>query len=201
MSDIFRVKMRWDGFPGGPGYSVFHMRDFADGPMDQAAAVSAVSRIQQFSNDIRTWLPYQVTIKLPTEVEVLEDTTGQLINVLPVPALPTTIGTASATDRYASAVGAVITWRTGGIRNGRRIKGRTFCVPLAGNAYGNDGTLHADAMASFTTAATNLTNQTGTPDLGVYARPTGPGATDGIWHAVTSFSVPDMGAVLRSRRD
>jgi hypothetical protein len=68
-------------------------------------------------------------------------------------------------------------------------------------AFQNDGTLNSTFLFSVNGAATALGDAVSSPDLGVYARPSAKGATDGLWFPVVSHSVPDMGAVLRSRRD
>jgi hypothetical protein len=201
MAEILRVKARWGGFNGSPGYSVFHMKDFEAGGSQEAFAQGGADRVRAFFESFKAWLAYGVNVQVLGEVEAIEETTGQLQEVYAVSQPGIVTSTASVVDRYAGAVGAVVTWRTGGIRNGRRIKGRTFLVPLTGNAYENNGSLHADSLGAINTAATALRDGAGSPDLGVYARPTGPGATDGIWHVVTSHSTPDMSAVLRSRRD
>lgn len=201
MAELLRVKARWGGFTGSPGYTVFHMRDFEGGAGVADQAQAAVDKVRTFFDGFKQWLAYGVNVTVLGEVEIIESTTGQMVNVVGVTQPAIVQSTASVVDRYAAAVGAVITWRTAGVRNGRRIKGRTFLVPLTGNAYENNGTLHSDAMFSINNAATALRATAGTGDLGVYARPTGPGATNGEWFVVTSHSVPDISAVLRSRRD
>jgi hypothetical protein len=111
------------------------------------------------------------------------------------------VGTAGTTVAYAAALGAVVSWRTGLVRNGRRIRGRTFLVPLSSLAFDNTGTLIPAALTTFNAAAVTLRDQTGIADIGVYARPSAPGAADGEWALITGHSIPDMGSILRSRRD
>lgn len=201
MAELIRAKIRWNGFAGAPGYTNFHFQqgDGSSRPPDMA--VDTMAKVQQFTNDIRTLLPYQVTIKMPTELEIVDSANGQLIDVITAPTLPDTIGTATASDNYAAAVGAVISFRTNGIRNGRRVRGRTFIVPATSTAFENNGTLRATAIAACQAGATTLMSSTNGPTFGIFARPTGPSATDGLWFPAVSASVPDMGAVLRSRRD
>jgi hypothetical protein len=195
-----RIKMRWSGFTGGPGYSVFHMRDFNDlTPVDLTAVNSALGKVQAFANGIKGVIAHPVTLQVLNDVEIIEDTTGQLEEVATGTALAAVASTAP-TSSYSGATGAVITWRTDGVRNGRRIRGRSFLVPIAGGAYESNGTLSAATITTLGTAASAFIDPAGDGDLGVYARPTGPGATDGEWTVVKSFSVPDMAAVLRSRR-
>ena len=201
MADIARVKVRWSGFTGSPGYSVFHFRDFGGVTPTVSDVELAIDRVDAFFNAIKAYLPSVVNVKTQADVEVIDETNGSLVNVLQGTPTAGVNGTASGATPYAAATGAVLTWRTSGIRNGRRIRGRTFLVPMSSDCFSFDGTINGTALTTLTTAATALTDTTGLADLAVWARPTGPGATDGIAHAVTAFSIPDMSAVLRSRRD
>lgn len=212
MTHMVRVKMRWSNFVGGPGYSVFHFRDFGASGSDAATvaeAQAACARVRTFADGLKTMLPYNLTLKVENDVEVIEDSTGELVDILNGGNPLEVLGTAPQATTYAAPVGAVINWRTGLVRNGRRIRGRTFLVPLAGTAYQNDGTLSTGTIQALQTAADALVNSAGTPDLGVYARPTrvtDPNGTvstasDGMWAAATTATIPDLAAVLRSRRD
>lgn len=200
MATILRVKLRWTGLPGGTGYSIFHMRDFSAGEPTVTDSNNAKERVGQFIGQVKPFIPPTVNMQVETETEVIEEANGLMVNVLGGTAGPGASGLGSGTLGYSAPTGAVISWSTGGIRNGRRIRGRTFLVPLAGNAYQNDGTLEEGCMANLNAAAAALSSIVGTPDLGVYARPTAKGATDGVWHAVTGFRIPDMAAILSSRR-
>lgn len=195
MALIFRAKINWTGFVGAPGYSVFHARSFEADPANEAAQFKA--RVNFFAAEIAAVLPNSVTLTTDPEVEQLEDTTGTLTEVVSTPGSAPIAGTGGTT--YSAPAGAVVNWTTGQIRNGRRMRGRTFIVPLALAAYEADGTIVASVRNTILTAASNLANAVDT-QLCVYGRPT-PLAADGMNGRVTGFSVPDMSAVLRSRRD
>lgn len=201
MAVILRVQARWGGFTGSPGYSVFHFRDFAGGDPVTQDATDAAARVRTFFDAIKAYLPFGVTVQVESDVPVLEETNGELQTVLTAASQTVVTGNASSVAPFASPVGGVITWRTNGVREGRRVRGRTFLVPLSSAAFQADGSLLSAALTTFQTAAGALSTGTGTPDLGVWARPTTKVAADGIWYAVSSYSIPDMGAVLRSRRD
>jgi hypothetical protein len=94
----------------------------------------------------------------------------------------------------------VISWSTAGVRNGRRIRGRNFIVPLSNEAWDIDGKIKQVAYGSLQTAADALITGSDVTRLQVWARPTAPGATDGETAVVTSYRIPDMSAILRSRR-
>jgi hypothetical protein len=212
MAQIMRVKVRWSGFVGGPGYSIYHFKDFEGGgstPPTTAMATAAVAKLNDFSLALIGLVGRNVTMGVQNDVEVIEETTGEMVNILNATGGGNYLSNASAGQVMAGASGACINWRTGVVRKGRRIKGRTFLVPLKTTVYDEDGTLTSAAIGTIQTAATALINTSGAADLGVYARPTrqegdnGQQETipDGLWAVATSFNIPDKAAVLRSRRD
>lgn len=204
MTQLLRVKARWDGFTGAPGYSVLHFREFTGDPQGELDftiedATGAVDRTRGFFGALAALLPDSVRITPESDVDVIEDTTGKLVDSLTSTSGGTVDGTASGS--YSAASGAVVNWRTGGIRNGRRIRGRTFLVPLASSCYNDSGVLLPSVQNTIQTAANSLAGIGGSPDLFVYARPSTKGGSDGSASRVTSANVPAMGAILRSRRD
>lgn len=204
MVTIMRVQADWTGFPGAPGYSSFYFRDFGTGGLDgtepdQAQAQSAADRVSTFFTNVRAHIAAEVNLAINPEVEFIEDTTGLMQSIAQIS--PTPITGVSAGGSWSGPVGAVVNWRTDSVKKGRRIRGRTFLVPIVSSRYHAQGGLAEQYRASIETAATNLIDTTDTPDLGVYSRPSGPGATDGQWAVVSSCNVPGLSAVLRSRRD
>jgi hypothetical protein len=153
-----------------------------------------------YAGAIKNMLPDPVRLRVVNELELIEPLTGNLLGVFGTAATTDKVPVADPNAGWAAAVGAVISWSTAGIRNGRRVRGRNFVVPLNSAQFDKDGTLTTSAVNSLNTAATALrTGSAGAP-LAIYARPTGPGAEDGAVHVVTSHRVPDMGAILTSRR-
>lgn len=204
MATILRVTSEWSGFPGGPGFTNLHFRDFAGSDGDgldptPADAQSAASKVRSFWEAIQAQLPSTVRVTVKPEVDVLDVATGDLVDSFQTNVLDPTQG--DAVGAYTAAAGAVINWRTNGIRNGRRVRGRTFLVPLTFSSFGADGALNANTRTLITDAAAALSASNGSPDLGVYARPTTKDGTDGAWFVVSSSSVPSMSAMLTSRRD
>jgi hypothetical protein len=212
---MLRVKMRWSGFQGGPGYTSFYFRDFvAEGGgewnPDNDDAAAAAARVQTFGTALREYIVSGTTLQVESDVEEIEETTGALVDVWSAGA-PAAINAINAAGGYSAASGAVVNWKTGTVRNGRRIQGRTFLVPLGPNCYENNGTLTSTAVNAFTAAGNALIAGAGSPDLGVWGRPTkvkdangqptGETLPNGQWAVATSVRVPDMAAVLRSRRD
>lgn len=199
MAPILKVKIKWSGFAGGPGYTNFFFRDIAGTPT-QATADNAALKAGNFCSYVRTYVPIEAALQVQSDVEVIEETTGELQSVFNVTGMTAQQGQAASAP-YSAASGGVITWRTDGVRNGRRVRGRTFLVPLANSAYQSDGTIASAALTSLNTNIASFLAPSGSANFGVYARPTSKTATDGIFHKATSFSIPDKVAVLRSRRD
>jgi hypothetical protein len=212
---MLRVKMRWSGFQGGPGYSSFYFRDFGsvgdpDWSPGDADAANATARVQTFGMALREYIVSGTTLQVESDVEEIEETNGELIDVHNG-GVQTAINAINAAGGYSAASGAVVNWKTAIVRKGRRIQGRTFLVPLGPNCYENNGTLASGALTAITAAATTLASDGGAIDLGVWGRPTkvkdangdptGETLPDGQWAQVRSVRVPDMAAILRSRRD
>lgn len=202
--NILRVTARWTGFTGAPGYSNFHFTSdagFWDGGLfgDEAelAAESAAGRVRAAFDAIDQWLPTRVNIGIEPETVILDSDTGEIVGSVPVEVDPVESGGTSRA--YSAASGAVVNWRTNDYRFGRRIRGRTFIVPLAGDAYGTDGTLADNALSSLRSFATTLIADQADPQFGVWSRPRS--GAGGVFATAVSASVPDMSAVLRSRRD
>lgn len=155
-----------------------------------------MSLLHTFFNAITTWLPTSVHISFPSVGDSYNDTTGALTGSWTASSNADVVG--GSLDSYAAPAGAVVNWNTAGIVNGRRVRGRTFIVPVARNGYDTDGTLSAAFVSALDLAASDLvTNSAG--GLLVWHRPVG--GVGGSAHSVTGHRVRDKIAVLRSRRD
>lgn len=197
---MLKVKVRWQGFTGSPGWSNFFFDDATGDFLTQTEAAAAVARVNSFITAIKPQFPPNVAWAIQSDVEAVHATSGEMFGVHTVTSPAVQNGTNTGTT-YSAASGANITWRTAGVRRGRRVRGRTFLVPIASLQYDNDGSLAASTVTMFTNAATALADFSGTMPLGVWSRPTGPGLEDGQWFPVSSVTVPDKVAILRSRRD
>jgi hypothetical protein len=200
MTEMARVTINWTGFLGAPGYTNLYFSEFTTGgDITQTVVDDAVDRTHTW---IQAWddgLPNTVTLTIDPSVEVIEDTTGDLLRFYT--ATPGTPNVGGSTMPYSAASGACINWYTDGVRNGRRVRGRSFMVPIGSNGMENNGTLNGTALGTWRTATDLLIASFENSTLGVWSRPSAPAATDGIWHKTTSMTIPDKAAVLRSRRD
>jgi hypothetical protein len=191
---ISRVTAQWSGFPGAPGYSNFHFQSSTGTPDNQAN----VDLVRSFFQAARDQIAAGVTITVNPTVEVLDDATGALVDYDTVATAPAVV-LGGASGNYSGPSGAVINWLTNAVVGGRRLRGRTFLVPLGNSAYQSDGTLGGTSLASLNTAAALLSGAGFSSGFGILSRPAGGGAIS--FGEVTAHRIPDMAAVLRSRRD
>jgi len=211
MVSIFRVTTTWSGFNGAPGYTNHFFRNVLPGGAptevdDQISAAAGHDRVHAFFNTIKQNLPDDVKLTVEPNVDELEDTNGELLNSFALE--PKAILTGAQAGAYSAATGAVVAFSTGTIHNKRRIRGRTFLIPLAGVAFGLSGRLQPAVVTLNTDAAKALAIGGLNSTFGIWARPVV--ATDrnpdvepraGKWGECTGVRSSDLPAVLRSRRD
>lgn len=191
---ISRVTAQWSGFPGAPGYSNFHFQSSTTTP----DVTEARGLVHEFFETLKSRLPSSVRITVSPTIEILDDATGSLVSYADDPTeLGDIIGT--STGSYAGPTGAVINWLTNTVVAGRRLRGRTFIVPLSTVSYEGDGTLTPATLTALNAAATVLSGAGFESGFGILSRPAGGGSIS--FGEVVTHRVPDLAAVLRSRRD
>jgi hypothetical protein len=190
MPDIARIPVVWSGFSGGPGVNTFYS--------DVADVDIATTALHTFYEAIDTFIPDVVDINVPGSGDTISDSSGILTGTWTATATPAQVN-GGATGTYAAPVGAVVNWLTSAIVDGRRLQGKSFIVPLTDAAFDSDGSIVSGFLTTLRNAAAALA---ATADsIKVWHRPTDPGPSGGSSAAVTSSRVPDLAAVLRSRRD
>lgn len=109
--------------------------------------------------------------------------------------------TGTDTAGYAPpATAVVVGWKTDDIVAGRRVRGRTFISPITSGQIDSDGTPVAGMLAYANAfGAKWIDNGATAVYTCVWHRPKG--TSPGSDHQITSYSVKDKFAVLRSRRD
>lgn len=204
MTDLCRVNVAWQNWPGAPGLSQFY---FLNSGMQ-----TSVDALRTFYNALSTMLPTGLTIQVPGTGDIINDADGKIVNSWTVTTPPTVV-TASGTGTYAGNAGAVVHWLTSGVINGRRIRGRTFLVPLISTQFESNGSLSATALSSIGTAASALRTSVGA-NFRVWRRPvlahtkydpktgqpTQVAAVAGSNSDVVNHRIPDLAISLRSRR-
>jgi hypothetical protein len=201
LSTMLKVKVRWDGFLGSPGYSNFYF-DTVDPNnfVTEVEAAEVAERVRVFFNAIKGRFPAAMTWSIQSDVDQVGETDGKIFGIESIPPIAPIAGAAVAAP-HSGTSGVVITWLTQGVRNGRRVRGRTFLVPTSNSVYENNGTLNSTIQGEFAAAAGTLRAPVNGLQLTCWSRNTAPGVEDGESHLVTGSNVPDMAAILRSRRD
>lgn len=197
---LYRGKIRWTIPGAGTALSVLHFQGSGTNGASQLEADDVSTRVHAFLTPIINVLPNVVKVQALSEVEEINPASGDLIGFWNTPAKAERAGTAAATAGWAAAAGAVISWSTAGVRNGRRVRGRTFVVPLSNECWDVDGTIKSVPLGSLTTGAQALTTGTDVTRFSIWSRPSAPEANDGAAFNVSGFRIPDMSAILRSRR-
>lgn len=193
---MYRATWTWGGFSGAPGYTTLYFLD--PDPISQAGLDQTGARTHTFWAAIAPYLPTGVSVTMPTILEEVQSDDGELVVEHIFPGGTTVNG--SAGNTYSSAMGACVTWHSPFVINGRKLRGRTFLVPLGSQVFSANGTLSDSIQLAIQNAGNALANATTGIDLGIWHRPT-PGLSDGSVAGVTHCRVNDKGAVLRSRRD
>lgn len=200
MVEMAKLTLDWTGFTGAPGYTNLYFRDFSQGgDIDQGIVDGAITKTDTWINAWNPFLPSTVNVKINPQVEIIEDTTGQLVRFMT--GAPFQRANGSGTGNYSAATGAVVNWYTTHVVRGRRLRGRSFLVPFSSSALNATGQIASGNAATLRTATNTFVSQTGAGDIGVWSRPSTPGGSDGIWALASSATVPEKVAVLRSRRD
>lgn len=153
------------------------------------------SAYKTFWTSVAAIMSGYVTLTVPNSGDQFDAATGALVGVWTAGTAGTITG--GGTGAYAGGVGACVTWQTSLIHNARKVRGRTFIVPLAANQYDTDGSLASGAVSTINGAAATLLSSLGTAGR-IYARPTLTVPGDG--GTIVSGAVKDHVSWLRSRR-
>jgi len=191
---VMEYRVNWTGTTiTGPGISVFHGRPSPLAP-GGAAEQDLANRCRAYFAAIANLVPNGIVWDFPAEVAELDTVTGQLVNVTPI-TKPVDVSSNGGVGVYARPAGARTDWLTGAIVSGRRLRGRTFLVPINSAQFDTAGTLVAGAISTMNAAATTYIGTSASFSPSVWSR------THGIQADIIAFNVPDTVAVLRSRRD
>jgi len=199
MSQLFRVVINWTGFAGAPGFTNLHFYTSSEASVTLTDAQDAVDKVDDWLTALRDFLPTNVHFKCDAEVAEINEATGDLIGFLTTTPEADRAGTDAA--GYSAASGACVAWSTPSVKNGRRIRGRTFIVPLGGNAYDGLGTINDAKLTTMRTATAALLAADSLSSLRVYSRATVADPDSGMAAVVSSFKINDKAAILTSRRD
>jgi hypothetical protein len=194
MTSLNRLVIQWQGPQiQGAAVSVLHFSASDNSAPPVGAVLAAFTAAKGM-------FPLGVQWTFPNAGDVIDDTTGALTGAWS--SSGGGVVAAGGPANAAAGAGACISWTTGGIVPGkkgpRRLRGRTFLVPLANGLYGTDGHIIPSQLAVLQTLANSL--QAAGP-LAVWHRPSAAGASDGNSYGVVSNKVSGKVAFLSSRRD
>lgn len=188
MATLYKVTALWQNWPGAPGYSNFYATE--------GSGVSIVTDgVRAFFDAVKGLIPSGITITVQPSGDTINDANGVINGSWTVDPAPAVV-TGGSPGTWAGNAGAVVTWRTNGVVGTRRVRGRTFLVPLGSSVYDSNG-LTSAAIATLQGAATALVTAA-SGSLAVWSRPTV--QRSGSAHLITAATVPDLSASLRSRR-
>lgn len=198
------LRATWSGAAIGAGVTTLSVGTGSSWTASQVD--SARSSLSTFFSGIQGYLPDDVTIQIPATQQLVDELDGQIAGELTgTTSIASRVGTAAG--EFANGVGASIQWNTDLFVAGRRVRGRTFLVPLTLGIFDVDGTLDTAFISALNTAATGLRTNLSSVNGGlqVWSRPRA--ATEslparaGSLHPVVSSTVADKASWLRTRRD
>lgn len=208
MANVSTVTAVWNGFTGAPGYSLFRFDELSTAALCNAAGAAVRAFFQPLATAYwaNAW-----SVGVQSIVQHHDIATGDLVGESTMTTTPTVlVGGGGAATAFAGGSGAVAQWTTGLVHAGRKIRGRTFLVPLLSTAFSPDGTISAalqtavqnagaaliaDATTAFGVYSRFMDKKAGDPPLGVP-----PVQVGGAFAAANGCTCPDRSAQLRSRR-
>lgn len=206
-----RVRAVSSGWSGGPGLNTFYfIAASGGGALVSGSAQLAHDRVRNAFYDARAAWPTSWTLAMQDNVDCLDPVNGDLVDSVATTPIAGVTGTAAGGfGPIAAAI--LLRLQTSIFSDGRRIQGRAFLGPVV-NSTDTNGTPAPALITAGTAFATALADAglwTSYPRVVVWRRPRladalrTPAVTarDGMYAEVTSSSVPDKYAVLRSRRD
>ena len=199
MPSVYRVTAVWSGFVGAPGYTKFSFADLTDNTLRNAAG----AKVRQLFVDLAAHRQTGWQVLVMPSVDEFDMATGALIGSALMTTVPTaSAGTASSATQYAGGSGYCLTWNTGLIISGRRVRGRTFFVPSCA-VFDVDGSLTSAAITTINTAASTFLALTA-PRPNVWRRQYNtavpPVQIGGALAPVDTYTLRDSASQLRSRR-
>lgn len=198
MASISRVRTILTGFAGAPGVCTMYCLDPA----------TFRPLLRSFWFNVSSEVPTEVNMVIENSGDILDSVSGELTGTWTAGAVDPVQGVNAA--NHAAPAGAVVNWLTGSVLNGRRLRGRSFIVPLSVSSYDSDGSLAFSSFSKLQGTADTLVSSAVSnfvvwhrPRLAVAATPTAPAvvARAGGHAPVSSSRVSDNVAILRSRRD
>lgn len=197
---MYRYEVEWVVPGGGRGVSRFHSQPAAATGANRQAWVDA---IRAMFAAFPSQFPNVVSWNFASEIADMNAADGSIASYFGVTAPASLAGSASSGE-YSAPSGCIIRWDTAAVAGNRRVRGRTYLVPLTRGAYDLQGSIQPATITQIQGAAQTYAafTQSGAIIPHVYSPPVvGVGARAGFISPITGAVVPDKACVLRSRRD
>lgn len=187
MAHLLVARVGWSGTAVvGEGVSTFYFQDGATG---------ITAALEDLYDAQKAYFPNTLQWTIPGSGQVIESTTGELVDVWSEGADATVNGGSS--NAWAMGAGYRLVWDTSGFVSGRHVKGSTFMVPLQVAMYDTSGTINSALVTIVEAAgAAFITAMAG--DFVIWSRPNALG--NSAISPVTAVDLPDRVTTLRSRR-
>lgn len=185
---MIRTVSEWTGYPGSPYYTTIYF-----GGSTEGEAIAAANAVTALWATLDGFLHVGATINVQDDVPQVDPATGQIIQnfVVTTAATVTTV----VGEPLPPSNQALVRLRTGDYVAGRELRGRVF-IPCQLETGSLNGSLTVGWMGALDDAFEQLAvTASGAGGLVVWS------PTHGVASNVTSISVWDQFAILRSRRD
>lgn len=191
------------GYTGAPGYTKIHLGEINT----SVDANSAGAAFRAFLDALKAFWVVGWNYTITPTVQQYDVSTGKLVSEVGMTTPPTAVnGTVTAgtgAAAYAGGTGLVLNWVTGVIVNGRKVRGRTFIVPVVQGLFSTDGTISSATITTCQAAGATFIGALST-HMQVWSRQFDnakpPNQIGGQVHDVQTILVPDRAAQLRTRR-
>lgn len=200
MTLIARTRYILENWTGAPGYNILH---FSGGipsgqSWSQEVVNSLATELHAILGDLQKHVCAGVSMRLDPEFALIESTTGKIQDVV-IATEGLNAWTATGADT-AVPRGACMNIKFMGDRyvNGRRLNGRMYLGPLAGDQFDASGQIKASTIPYVEEYFSGLLGGIGAR-LAVYHRPTTSGVADGSYADVAEVKVQQRPSYLRSR--
>lgn len=165
-----------------------------------ADATDCLARFRAFWSSLGAKIATGATITFDPFCEIFDSATGDLTGAFSGTP-PANVTTSGGSSPLPAQTQGLITWRTGVIRNGRFLQGRTF-IPLPdegdNTATGAPSSSYLSQLSSAITALQTAGSTASTPVI--WGRPTTPGGSNGVSGVLTSGAGRAYWASQRKRR-
>lgn len=185
---MIRVTSEWTGGTGAPYYTTQHF-----GGSTAGEATAAANAVRNFWFQLENQLSNTLSVSVQDDVPLVDPVTGQIIQMFSAPTAPVSFTSTEQVLPWTTQ--ALFRLRTGDFVAGRELRGKLF-MPGSTENRSLDG---VPDNAWVTLLNGNWTFSYGglpSSNLPVVWSP-----THGVFSNVTSATVWDQWAVLRSRRD